>query len=121
MFSGLISKLSTKFLLSAIGLLVGIVVTLAIYSYFASSNLESANKKLVEKELEIQKKDEEFKKAKEAYEKNLVLEKEITKQNTITELERQQAAKTTNKLKEAVIKRGEIKKDEKSNFTIVNF
>lgn len=36
MFSGLISKLSTKFLLSAIGLLVGIVVTLAIYSYFAS-------------------------------------------------------------------------------------
>ncbi len=121
MFSGLISKLSTKFLLSAIGLLVGIVVTLAIYSYFASSNLESANKKLVEKELEIQMKDEEFEKAKKIYEENLALEKEIIKQNTITELERQQVTKTRDKLKEAVIKRGEIKEDEKSNFTIVDF
>ncbi len=132
MFSSLISKFSTKFLLSAIGLLIGIVVALGVYSYFTSSSLENTKEKLTKKEFEIQeakktyesnlaKKDEEFKKAKEIYEKNLALTIEITKQKTITELEKQETVKTTNKLKEAVNKRGEIKADEKSNFTIINF
>ena len=57
----------------------------------------------------------------EAYEKTLAIEREIAEQKTITQEQKQEVIKTTSKVKEAVIKRGEIKQDEKSNFSIVDF
>lgn len=57
----------------------------------------------------------------QAYEQTLAIEKEIAAQKAITQEQKQEVIKTTSKLKEAVIKRGEIKHDEKSNFTIVTF
>lgn len=56
-----------------------------------------------------------------AYEQTLAIEREISEQKTITKEQKQEVIKTTSKVKEAVIKRGEIKQDEKSNFTIVTF
>ena len=57
----------------------------------------------------------------EAYEKTLAIEREISEQKAITQEQKEEVIKTTSKVKEAVIKRGEIKQDEKSNFTIVTF
>ncbi len=56
-----------------------------------------------------------------AYESTLKVEKQIAEQKAITQEQKQEVIKTTSKLKEAVRKRGEIKQDEKSNFTIVTF
>ncbi len=57
----------------------------------------------------------------EGYEKTLAIEREISNQKAITQEQKLEVVKITNKVKEAVIKRGEIKQDEKSNFTIVTF
>ena len=57
----------------------------------------------------------------EAYEKTLAIEKEIAEQKSITQEQKQEVIKTTSKLKEAVIKRGEFKQNEKSNFTVITF
>ena len=57
----------------------------------------------------------------QAYEQTIKIEKEIAEQKAITQEQKQEVIKTTSKVKEAVIKRGEIKQDEKSNFTIVTF
>lgn len=56
-----------------------------------------------------------------AYEQTLAIEKEISDEKAIALEQKIEVTKTTNKVKEAVIKRGEIKQDEKSNFTIVTF
>lgn len=56
-----------------------------------------------------------------AYESTLKVEKQIAEQKAITQEQKLEVVKITNKVKEAVIKRGEIKQDEKSNFTIVTF
>jgi hypothetical protein len=55
------------------------------------------------------------------YEKTLAIEREVSNQKAITQEQKIEVVKTTSKVKEAVIKRGEIKPDEKSNFTIVTF
>ena len=55
------------------------------------------------------------------YEKTLAIEREISNEKAITQEQKIEVIKTTSKVKEAVIKRGEIKQDEKSNFTIVTF
>lgn len=57
----------------------------------------------------------------EAYEKTLAIEREIAEQKATTQEQKEEVIKTTSKVKEAVIKRGEIKQDEKSNFTIITF
>lgn len=59
----------------------------------------------------------------EAYEKTLAIEKEIASQKAITQEQKEVVVTKQNKYKEAVIKRGEIKKDEKecSNCTLVHF
>ena len=55
------------------------------------------------------------------YEKTLAIEREISNEKAITQEQKIEVIKTTSKVKEAVIKRGEIKQDEKSNFTIVTY
>ena len=57
----------------------------------------------------------------QAYELTLKVEKEIADEKAIALEQKIEVTKTTSKVKEAVIKRGEIKSDEKSNFTIVTF
>lgn len=133
MFSSITNLFSSKVLVVIIGVLIGAIVLLGIDNYFTSSSLDSTKEKLTKKEVdydnaikehekEIAQKDEEFLKAKVIYEKNLATQIEIAKQKEITQNEKQEVIKSTSKVKEELIKRGEIKQDEKENdFIVVKF
>lgn len=101
------------------------LVLFAIWGIYYVNDLKSdlANEKL-SKEIYKEKLEEANKNNEliiQAYEQTIKVEREISEQKTITNEQKQEVIKTTSKVKEAVIKRGEIKQDEKSNFTIVNF
>ena len=101
------------------------LVLFAIWGIYYVNDLKSdlANEKL-SKEIYKEKIEEANKNNEliiQAYEQTIKVEREISEQKTITNEQKQEVIKTTSKVKEAVIKRGEIKQDEKSNFTIVNF
>lgn len=55
------------------------------------------------------------------YEQTLKVERAIADEKAIALEQKIEVTKTTSKVKEAVIKRGEIKPDEKSNFSIIEF
>lgn len=132
-FNNLISKLSTNFLLGVIGVLIGVVFALGIYSYFTSNSLNSTREDLTKKEVELTnanekyekdlaKKDEEFKKAQETYEKNLALQIEIASNKAITLEAKKEVSKASSKVEEELKKRGEINHDKNENdFVIVEF
>jgi len=101
------------------------LVLFAIWGIYYVNDLKSdlANEKL-SKEIYKEKLEEANKNNEliiKAYEQTIKVEREISEQKTITNEQKQEVIKTTSKVKEAVIKRGEIKQDEKSNFTIVTF
>ncbi len=133
MLSSFISGLTSKAWLGVIGVLFGVIIALGVNNYFTSSSLDLTKKDLTKKEIELKetkedhekemaKKDEEFLKAKETYEKNLAIQIEITKQQQITKSEKQEVIKFSNKVKEELQKRGEIKQDEKKDdFITVEF
>lgn len=87
------------------------------------SELEESKKVIFAKDEEIKEKNKNFDLAVEAYEKTIAIERLVTEQKTITSEQKEKVVTKQNKYKEAVIKRGEIKKDEKecSNFTLVHF
>lgn len=122
MLTSLISAISSKVLAGVIVTLVAIVFALGVHSYFISSRLDSTQEDLTKKEVELTKKDEELKKAKEIYEKNLALQTEIATKKAITQESKKEVVKATSKVQEELIKRGEIKQDEKeTDFIIVEF
>lgn len=55
----------------------------------------------------------------EAYEQTIKIEREMAEQKAITQSQKQEVIKSTSKVKEAVIKRGEIKQDEKADFIAI--
>lgn len=57
----------------------------------------------------------------QAYEQTLAIEKEIAEQKAITQEQKEVVVTKYKTLIKEVEKRGEIKQDEKSNFTIVTF
>ena len=57
----------------------------------------------------------------EAYEKTLAVEKEIATQKAVTTEQKEIVVTKYKTLTKTIEKRGEIKPDEKSNFTIINF
>lgn len=117
----IINSLSSKFFLGVIGVLLGAIVLLGVDNYFTSSSLDNTKEKLTIKELEVEQKDAAIEKIIEGYNATLEIERAMAKESAITQEQKQEVIKTTSKVKEAVIKRGEIKQDEKSNFTIVTF
>ncbi|NUW29002.1 hypothetical protein [Aliarcobacter butzleri] len=122
MLTSLISAISSKVLAGVIVTLVAIVFALGVHSYFISSRLDSTQEDLTKKEAELTKKDEELKKAKGIYEKNLALQTEIATKKAITQESKKEVVKATSKVQEELIKRGEIKQDEKeTDFIIVEF
>lgn len=105
----------TSFFSSKVTLvMVGIIIALGGYSYYASSKNTSLT-------LQVEQKDKAIESIIEGYNATLEIERAIATEKAITMEQKQEVIKTTSKVKEAVIKRGEIKQDEKSNFTIVNF
>lgn len=109
-------------------LVAGVIAIAAGYIGYLKLDSKSKEIELIKKEKKIEEVTSERDEANknneliiQAYEQTLAIEKEIAAQKAITQEQKQEVIKTTSKLKEAVIKRGEIKHDEKSNFTIVTF
>lgn len=109
-------------------LVAGVIAIAAGYIGYLKLDSKSKEIELIKKEKKIEEVTSERDEANknneliiQAYEQTLAIEKEIAAQKAITQEQKQEVIKTTSKLKEAVIKRGEIKQDEKSNFTIVTF
>lgn len=103
---------------------VGVWISYQVTKYKQMvSELEESKKVITLKDEEIKEKNKNFDLAVEAYEKTLAIERLVTEQKTITSEQKEKVVTKQNKYKEAVIKRGEIKKDEKecSNFTLVHF
>ena len=103
---------------------VGVWISYQVTKYKQMvSELEESKKVIILKDEEIKEKNKNFDLAVEAYEKTLAIERLVTEQKTITSEQKEKVVTKQNKYKEAVIKRGEIKKDEKecSNFTLVHF
>ncbi len=103
------------------GVVFLMIVSTGGYIKYLQSDLADEKKLRIDTKTEL---DEEKKNNEliiQSYEKTLAIEKEIATQKAVTQEQKQEVIKTTSKVKEAVIKRGEIKQDEKSNFTIVTF
>lgn len=114
-----LGALSPRFIL---GVLL-VVVAVAGLSYVNSlkSDLKDTKDELSTTKTNLVEANNNNKLMHEAYEKTLAIEREIAEQKAITQEQKIDVIKTTSKVKEAVIKRGEIKQDEKSNFSIVTF
>lgn len=121
MFSSITNFFTSKVLVGIIGVLLGSIVLLGVDNYFTRSSLDDTKEKLTIKELEVEQKDKDIENIIESYNAVIEIEKAIATEKAIALEQKQEVIKTTSKVQAAVIKRGEIKQDEKSNFTIVNF
>lgn len=74
-----------------------------------------------EKAQTIKDKDEDIKNIIDGYEATIILREKLATEKAIAQEQKQEVVKTTSKLKDAVIKRGEIKEDETKNFSIIEF
>lgn len=118
MFS-FITGLNPKIYLSAILLFI-IAGTSAYINYLKSDN-EDKDIKLKSVTLKLQDANANNTKIIEAYEKTLAIEREKVNQKAITQEQKEIVVTKYKTLTKTIAKRGEIKQDEKSNFTIVNF
>ena len=100
---------------------VGIVFVLGGYIKYLKNSLEDREAELSSKNEIIKNKDEDIKNIIDGYEKTLAIEKEIASQKAITQEQKETVVTKYKTLIKEVEKRGEIKQDEKSNFTIVTF
>jgi hypothetical protein len=116
-FTGLNSKI---YLVAG---LVFVAVTVGGYIKYLQSNLEDTEVELKTTSLKLDEANKNNELIIQAYEKTLAIEKEIATQKAITQEQKEVVVTKQNKYKEAVTKRGEIKKDEKecSNCTLVHF
>lgn len=85
------------------------------------SELGETKKVIILKDEEIKEKNKNFDLAVEAYEKTIVIERETAKEKAVVQEQKEVVVTKYKTLIKEVEKRGEIKQDEKSNFTIVTF
>ena len=85
------------------------------------SDLEKTNATLKEKEQKLKEANEDNTKIIEAYEKTLAIEREVANEKAVTSEQKEKVVIKYQTLIKEVQKRGEIKQDEKSDFTIVSF
>lgn len=85
------------------------------------SNLEKTNATLEEKQQKLKEANEDNKNIIEAYEKTLAIEREIANEKAVATEQKEKVAIKHQTLVKEVQKRGEVKQDENSNFSIVTF
>lgn len=85
------------------------------------SDLEKTNATLEEKEQKLKEANEDNKNIIEAYEKTLAIEREVANEKAVTSEQKEKVVIKYQTLFKEVQKRGEIKQDENSNFSIVTF
>ena len=110
-------------------IILGILIIAAVGTYAyqnrqinsLKSDLEETNITLEEKEQKLNQANEDNKNIIEAYEKTLAIEREIANEKAVTTEQKEKVVIKHQTLVKEVQKRGEIKPDENSNFTIVSF
>lgn len=105
-------------------LIAGVVLlSLSVVGYikYLQSDLEEVKNDNAQKAQTIKDKEKDIENIIEGYEATIILREKLATEKAIAQEQKQEVVKTTSKLKEAVIKRGEIKQDEKSNFSIIEF
>ncbi|MFY9088966.1 hypothetical protein [Arcobacter aquimarinus] len=89
-----------------------------VYFYVQNTMLET---KLQDTNVELNEANNNNKLMYEAYEKTLAIEREIANKKLQTQEQKEKVAVKYKALEKEIEKRGEIKQDENSNFTIVSF
>lgn len=90
----------------------------AVYFYAQNARLEN---KLQNTSSKLSEANNNNKLMHEAYEKTLSIEREIAEQKLQTQEQKEKVVVKNKTLEKEIEKRGEIKQDENSNFTIVSF
>ena len=104
-----------------------IIAVVGTYAYQSrqinslKSDLEKTNITLEEKQQKLKEANEDNKNIIEAYEKTLAIEREVANEKAVTSEQKEKVVIKYQTLIKEVQKRGEIKQDEKSDFTIVTF
>ena len=123
----LLSSLYKTIGLKNIILALLIIAVVGTYAYqnrqinSLKSDLEKTNITLEEKEQKLKEANEDNKNIIEAYEKTLAIEREVANEKVVTSEQKEKVVIKYQTLIKEVQKRGEIKPDEKSDFTIVTF
>ncbi len=123
----LLSSLYKTIGLKNIILALLIIAVVGTYAYqnrqinSLKSDLEKTNITLEEKEQKLKEANEDNKNIIEAYEKTLAIEREVANEKAVTSEQKEKVVIKYQTLIKEVQKRGEIKQDEKSDFTIVTF
>ena len=123
----LLSSLYKTIGLKNIILALLIIAVVGTYAYqnrqinSLKSDLEKTNITLEEKEQKLKEANEDNKNIIEAYEKTLAIEREVANEKAVTTEQKEKVVIKYQTLIKEVQKRGEIKPDEKSDFTIVSF
>lgn len=104
-----------------IALAIALILSIIGLFKFQSWKIEKFEKELQEKELKLKQEKENNKLIHEAYEKTLAIEKEIADQKLQAQEQKEVVVVKYKTLEKELEKRGEIKQDENSNFTIVSF
>ena len=123
----LLSTIYKNIGLKNIILAILIITVVGTYAYqnrqinSLKSDLEKTNISLEEKEQKLKEANEDNKNIIEAYEKTLAIEREVANEKAVTSEQKEKVVIKYQTLIKEVQKRGEIKQDEKSDFTIVTF
>ena len=123
----LISSLYKTIGLKNIILALLIITVVGTYAYqnrqisSLKSDLEKTNITLEEKQQKLKEANEDNKNIIEAYEKTLAIEREVANEKVVTSEQKEKVVIKYQTLIKEVQKRGEIKQDENSNFSIITF
>ncbi len=98
-----------------------IVLTIGGYINHLKSNLEDREIELSSKNEFIKSKDADIQNIISGYEETIKIKEEIAAQKAVTQEQKEVVVTKYQTLTNTIKKRGEIKQDEKSNFTIVTF
>ena len=116
----LLSSLYKTIGLKNIILAILIIAVVGTYAY-QNRQINSLKSDLEEKEQKLKEANEDNKNIIEAYEKTLAIEREVANEKAVTTEQKEKVVIKYQTLIKEVQKRGEIKPDENSNFTIVTF
>lgn len=101
--------------------LIFVIVSVGGYIKYLQSSIEGKNTEISSKDELIKSKDTDIQNIISGYEETIKIKEEIATQKAITQEQKEVVVTKYKTLTKAIKKRGEIKQDEKSNFTIVTF
>uniref|UniRef100_UPI004048848D hypothetical protein n=1 Tax=Aliarcobacter sp. TaxID=2321116 RepID=UPI004048848D len=98
-----------------------VIATVGGYIKYLKSSIEDKKIELKTTSLKLDEANKNNVLMYEAYEKTLAIEREMSKQKQQTQKKKEKVILNNKILENEIYKRGELKQDEKNNFTIVTF